>query len=166
MTSFGQTVSISKAIPSQYKNFSCGTQELDQYLKMYAKNNNKKNIGKTFILLSNQIVIGYYTLSAAQISIQDIPNNYRQKLPSYPIPASRLCRLAVDKSHQRRHIGEHLLVDATERIRAAAMEIAVFAIVVDAKNESAKAFYLKYGFMPLENNDLSLFIPLSILEEI
>lgn len=162
----GQTVSISEITQSQYKDFDCGILELDEYLKRYAKNNEKKKIGKTFVLLNGRIVIGYYTLSAAQISIQEIPKNYHLKLPSYPVPASRLCRLAVDKSFQGQRIGEHLLADATERIRLAAAHIAIHAIVVDAKNESAKKFYLKYGFATLEGSDLTLFISMSALEEI
>ena|ERR1700722_2937423 len=166
MISFDSTLSISKATPAQYKDFSCGMPDLDTYLKRYAKNNEKKGIGKTFVLLNGQTVIGYYTLSAAQISITDIPKTYNAKLPAYPVPASRLCRLAVDKSYQGQRIGEHLLVDATERVRLAAMNIAIHAIVVDAKNETAKNFYIKYGFMPLDNSELSLFIPLSIMEEI
>lgn len=166
MTNFGKTISISDVTPSQYKDFTCGIAELDEYLKRYAKNNEKKKIGRTFILVNGHTVIGFYTLSAAQISVHNIPKNYHVKLPAYPVLASRLCRLAVDRSFQGKHLGEHLLVDAMERVCLAAANIAIHAMVVDAKNESGKNFYIKYGFMPLEGNGLSLFIPLSTIEEI
>lgn len=164
MIQFEPTVSIAKTSPSQYKNFSCGVSELDEYLKRYAKNNEKKGIGKTFVLLfPNNAVIGYYTLSAAQLSITDIPQAYKLKLPAYPIPASRLYRLAVDAAYQGQKIGEHLLAEAIERVLSAATNIAIHALIVDAKNEKAKNFYLKYGFMPLNKNELSLFLPLDTL---
>ena len=166
MSNLDSTISISNVNPSQYKNFSCGVSELDEFLKRYAKNNEKKRIGRTFVLVAHQVVIGYYNLSAAQISIQDIPKDYDQKLPAYPIPASRLCRLAVDSSYQGKRIGEHLLVDGMERIKLASENIAIHAVIVDAKNEEAKNFYLKYGFSALEGKGLSLFMPLQTFEVI
>lgn len=166
MTQIEPTVPVTKVQASQYKNFSCGVLELDQYLKMYAKQNEKKRVGRTFVLLNDSnAVIGYYTLSTAQISFEELPSGHSKGMPHYPIPAARLCRLAVDSSCKGQGIGQHLLMEAIDRVLNASSEMAAYALVVDAKKDS-KAFYLKYGFIPLNGQDLKLFLPLNTLENI
>jgi len=165
MTQFNPTISITKASPSQYKNFSCTEPTLDEYVKRYAINHEKIGIGRTFVLLNENSVIGYYTLSAAQISINDLPQEHRKKMPKYPVPASRLCRLAVDQVHQGKRIGEHLLTDAIKRVLQADSVMAIHSMIIDAKNEKAKKFYLKYDFLPLAGSDLHLFLPLATLRK-
>ncbi len=165
MTQFNPTVSITKTSPSQYKSFSCTEPALDEYIKRYAINHEKMGIGRTFVLRNDAIVIGYYTLSAAQISMNDLPQEYRKKMPKYPVPASRLCRLAVDQSHQGKKIGEHLVADAIKRVLQADSVMAIHSLIVDAKNEKSKKFYLKYAFLPLEGCDLNLFLPLVTLRK-
>lgn len=165
MIRFTETVSISKIAPSQYTYFSCSENALDEYIRRYAINHEKIGIGRTFVLLNVDVVIGYYTLSAAQIYANDLPEEYRRKMPKYPVPASRLCRLAVDQSMQKKGIGEHLLIDAIKRVLLADSAIAIHSMIVDAKNESAKKFYLKYDFLPLEGRDLTLFLPLYTLRK-
>lgn len=165
MTQFNPTISITKTSPSQYKNFACTEPALDEYIKRYAINHEKIGIGRTFVLLNENIVIGYYTLSAAQISVNDLPQEHRKKMPKYPVPASRLCRLAVDQSHQGKKIGEHLLADAIKRVLQADSVMAIHSMIVDAKNAKSKNFYLKYDFLPLEGYDLNLFLPLITLRK-
>ncbi len=165
MTQFNPTVSITRTSPSQYKNFSCTESALDEYIRRYAVNHEKIDIVRTFVLLNENIVIGYYTLSAAQISINNLPQEYRKKMPKYPVPASRLCRLAVDHSQQGKGIGEHLLADAIKRVLQADSVMAIHSMIVDAKNEKSKKFYLKYEFLPLDGCDLNLFLPLITLRK-
>ncbi len=168
MTLLNPTISITKVTPSQYSKFSCGEQALDEYLRRFAKNHEKSNIGRTFVLLndgSSPAVIGYYTLSTAQLHIEDLPELHQKKLPKYPVPASRLCRLAVDRSCQGQRLGEHLLTDAIKRVLQADASIAIHSLVVDAKHEKAKNFYLKYGFIPLNKKDLTLFLPIVTLRQ-
>lgn len=165
MIRFNNTVSITSITPSQYKNFSCTEPALDEYIKRFAVNQEKIGIGRTFVLLHEQALIGYYTLCAAQISIQDLPQEHRKKIPKYPIPASRLCRLAVGESYQGKKIGEHLLADAIKRVLLADSVMAIHSLIVDAKNEKSKNFYLKYGFIPLEGCDLNLFLSLATLRK-
>jgi ribosomal protein S18 acetylase RimI-like enzyme len=166
---FQSTVSIQAVKPSQLKAFSCGIHALDEYLGRYAKNHEKINLSRTFVLCGSEEtpekILGYYTVCNAQIAIEDLPESHRQKLPRFPIPASRLCRLAVDQSFQQQGIGQHLLMDAMNRILHANKSIASHCMVVDAKNPQARKFYLKYGFIPLMENGLSLFLPLETLKK-
>lgn len=165
MNLFDPTVSITKTSPSQYKNFACTEPALDEYIKRYAISHEKIGIGRTFVLLNDYTVMGYYTLSAAQISVHDLPEEQRKKMPKYPVPASRLCRLAVDQSHQGKGMGEHLLADAIKRVLQADGVMAIHSMIVDAKNEKSKNFYLRYDFLPLEGRDLNLFLPLATLRK-
>src|SRR6185436_20911918 len=90
-------------------------------------------------------VAGYYTLAAASVALTDLPEPLTKRLPRYPaVPVARLGRLAVDQAYRGRQIGAGLLWDAAQR--AARSEIAVFALVVDAKDESAVRFYRHHGF--------------------
>src|SRR5262249_294469 len=142
------------------RSFSCGVSPLDDYFKQFAKGNHLKNIGKTFVLLDTDgTVIGYYTTSMGGVDFLTLPLEYRMKLPKYPVPIARIARLGVDVKKQGQGWGEFLLVNALQRIRAASMLIAAFGVVVDAKDDKAKAFYLRFGFTAFENNSLSLFLP-------
>jgi len=167
MTLFRSTVSISEVKPSQYKFFSCGEPSLDEYLKRFAKGNEKKGIGRNFMLLDqDQMVVGYYTLCMAQVDFIELPDDYQEGLPKYPVPAARLCRLAVDETMQGKKFGEHLLMDAIERVLAADQIIAAYTLIVDAKNLKAKQFYQKYHFLPLREQNMKLFLPLSTLRKL
>lgn len=133
-----KTKSIHEITSSAYKNFDCGIQELNEYLKHFAKTNHKKGIGKTFVLIKDEYVIGFYTISMASIEFKNIPNELRASLLRYPLPAARIGRLAIDSHFQGKHLGKILLIDALERIREAAHIIAAHAVIVDAKNDKAK----------------------------
>lgn len=164
------TISITQTTPSLYKLFSSGEPVLDAYLRRYAKNHERIHLGRTFVLINegekeHSTVMGYYTLSSAQLRIDDLPDTYKEQLPRYPIPASRLCRLAVDMSFQGKGIGSHLLADAIKRVLQADASIAIHSLIVDAKHEKAKKFYSQFGFIPLAGSDLTLFLPLETLKK-
>jgi predicted GNAT family N-acyltransferase len=159
------------AIDSSVKrdNFDCGVFELNDYLKKYARQNDAKGIAKTFVAIvstENKEVVGYYSISMAEISHESLPESYSKKLPRYPIPAMRLGKLAVAIELQGRGLGRELLVDALYRAIHVSQEIGIFAVVVDASDRKAEAFYLKYGFVPLADRQLSLFIPISTVSKI
>lgn len=160
------TISITEVSPFQYKNFSCGIPELDEYLKRYAKPNHKKGIGKTFVLLSKELVIGYYTISMGNVEFHRIPEICRISIPKYPIPVGRIGKLAIDNSNQGKGFGKYLLIDALNRITEASRQIAAYAVVVDAKNIAAKAFYEHYGFIPYQDEPMSLFIPIASFQSL
>ena len=156
---------ISDIKPSLLSKFDCGADELNTYLKRFAKKNDKLGIGRTYVLLYKTRALGFYTVSMAQIEFKALPKPSQGKLPRYPIPTVRIGRLAVDLSTQGQGLGEYLLMDALTRCLRVSEEIAVFAVIVDAKNNQAKNFYLKYGFIPLEDQELSLFLPLSTIHQ-
>lgn len=156
---------ISDIKPSQLSKFDCGAEELNTYLKRFAKKNDKLGIGRTYVLLDKAHALGFYTVSMAQIEFKALPKSTQGKLPRYPIPAVRIGRLAIDLSAQGQGLGEFLLMDALTRCLRVSEEIAIFAVIVDAKNDQAKAFYLKYGFIPLEDQELSLFLPVSTIHQ-
>jgi ribosomal protein S18 acetylase RimI-like enzyme len=157
-----ETIPITNLTEKQRRSFSCGVIPLDDYFKQFAKNNHVKNIGKTFALLEdNDVVIGYYTTSMGSIDFLSLPAEFQMRLPKYPIPIARIARLAVDAKKQRQGWGEFLLVDALHRIRDAASLVAAFGVVVDAKDEKAKAFYMQFGFTTFSDNNLCLFLPIA-----
>ena len=112
---------------------------------------------------SNNIA-GFYTLSAISIEAQSLPPALAKKLPKYPIPAALIGRLAIDSRHQGTGLGGFLLADALNRVIRASDAIAIYAVIVDAKNETAKKFYEKYGFQPFPQSPQRLFIPLATIQ--
>ncbi|BAZ17126.1 acetyltransferase, GNAT family protein [Calothrix sp. NIES-4071] len=143
--------------------FDCGNLELNDYLKKYAKQNDEKGIAKTFVAVPQfglKTVLGYYSTSMAEIKRESLPKSYTKKLPRYPLPAMRIGKLAVDKSMQGRGLGRELLMQCFRSAVKFSSEIGLFSITVDAIDEQAKAFYLKYNFIPFDDNELSLFIPM------
>lgn len=156
-----ETIPVTNLTEKQRRNFSCGVVALDDYFKQFAKGNHVKNIGKTFVLLGdNDFVIGYYTISMGSIDFSSLPEDFRARLPKYPVPVARIARLAVNVKNQGQGWGKFLLVDALHHIQYAASLIAAFGIVVDAKDEKAKTFYMRFGFKAFVDNNLCLILPI------
>ena len=139
--------------------FNCGVLPLNDFLRKCAGQNERKNIGITFVLVpsdGSMVAMGYYTLCMAQVEFQVLSEKQRKGLPRHPIPVVRLARLAVELSMQGKGLGELLLIDALHRSVRAAQVIAAKYIVVDAKNPKAEGFYRRYGFEPFESRTQSL----------
>ena len=152
----------------QRKNFDCGYLSLNQYLKKYARQNHQKGIAKAFVATRPDFplkVEGYYTISSSIIEFAALPESDRQGMPKYPIPAALIGRLAVDNPAKGQGLGTELLVDALLRIIKVSQEIGVFAVRVDALDDSAKEFYLKHEFIPFQERPLSLFLPLETISQ-
>lgn len=149
--------------------FHCGEPELDNYLRKYAGQHVKANLSRTFVAVLNhapQRIIGFYSLSMAQVAFDEIPQEMSRKLPKYPIPVARLGRLAVDTNFQGKGIGAALLMNALARCAGIArQDIAANGVIVDAKHERAQRFYQKYGFITLTAKPLTLFIPMADIFE-
>lgn len=154
--------SIEDVESDAFKEFSCGYEELDAYLKEFARQNHKKGIGKSFLALAEDRVIGYYTLSMACVEFFEIPEDYNRGIPKYPAPVAKIGRLAVDARYQGKKIGTALLIDALKKIMEASKIVAAYAVVVDAKNDSAKRFYQGFGFMTYKS-DMSLYLPMKTI---
>lgn len=132
--------------------FACGESALDDYLQRHASQDVKRGVARVFVACpvgQPQQIAGFYTLSAASVAAQTLPEAWRKKLPRYPVPVALLGRLAVSQQAQGTGLGGILLADACKRVAAASQTLAVAAIVVDAKNERAAAFYRHFGFTEL-----------------
>lgn len=145
--------------------FASGVPELDEYLRHFAVQQSKKGIAVVRVVVDTDTpgtILGYYSLSAAQIDAVQLDKRTQQKLPRYPVPCFRLGRLATDSSHRGRGLGRLLMGCAVERCLEARKHVAAYALVVDAKGESAKAFYEHYGFTPCRDNPATLYLSLGI----
>jgi ribosomal protein S18 acetylase RimI-like enzyme len=141
--------------------FSCGVAPLDIYLRQQVGQDVRRGLANCFVAVHGQTnsIAGYYTLSATGISLTNFPPEIARRLPYYPtVPAALVGRLAVDKRFRAQRLGEALIRDAVDR--AANSDPAAFALVVDAKDDHAAAFYRHYEFQPLSDRPIRLFLPL------
>jgi len=132
--------------------FDCGETALDEYLQRYASQDIKRGVARVFVAspIGQPLeVAAFYTLSAASIAAETLPEKLRKKLPRYPVPVALLGRLAVSRQTQGQGLGSILLADACKRVVAASETLAVAAIVIDAKSPQAAAFYQHFGFIEL-----------------
>lgn len=130
--------------------FSCGEPALDSYIRRQASQDARRRVAQVFVAAGQASggIAGFCALSAASFEKDELPANLAKRLPHYPVPAVVIGRLAVDLGHRGRRLGEFLLLDAVRRVARASNAIAVYAIVVDARNDRARAFYERYGFIP------------------
>jgi len=133
--------------------FDCGEAALSDYLRRYARQDETRGVGRTFVAVpeGERRVVGFYTLCAGSVSFSDVPEHLRERLPRYPIPVALLARLATCRSVQGQGLGEALLFDALARIVRIADELGVVAVEVQAKDDKVRGFYLKYGLWPLRS---------------
>lgn len=148
--------------------YDCGVIALNDFLRTTARQHREKGLSNSFVLLDEDAqhsILGFFTLSFLEVDIASLPREYSRRLPkSSRVPAAKLARLAVDQRHQGKGYGAILLVDAVKRIVATVRESgAIVGFFVDAKDEQAKCFYLRFGFIPLQDAPLSLFLPLATL---
>jgi len=131
--------------------FNSGNIELDRFFQRYAGQNQfKHHTGTTYVAADGDRLLGYATVSAAQIETRGLPTKLRKRLPSYPLPVLRLARLAVDQSAQGQGLGLELLRAVFTTAHQMADSVSCVGVVVDAKPE-AVAFYAKYGFFELKD---------------
>jgi ribosomal protein S18 acetylase RimI-like enzyme len=146
--------------------FNCGVSSLNEYLKRYALQSLRKNVGVTIIAASDEDrkrILGYYSVSMAQVEFDQMPEDLAKGLPRYPVPAMRLGRLAVDVSTRGMGIGAALLRDALLRAVGLSREVGTCVMLVDAIDDKAKAFYQRYGFIPLQEIPLTLVLPIETI---
>jgi len=169
MGSDGQLVIQALATHHQRANFRCGHPALDRYLRAQARQDEKRRVSRVFVAsIQNNpnTIVGYYTLSSLAIELNELPTELARQLPRHPIPAALLGRLAVSLDAQGLGIGRMLLADALKRCLMVSDEIAIYALVVDAIDDSARAFYAQYGFQPLSSRKQRLFLPLKSIEPV
>jgi GNAT superfamily N-acetyltransferase len=143
------------------KAFSCGVAPLDRYLREHATQDIRRRISNCFVALDAAgAIAGYYTLAATGLPLDALPADQAARLPRYKLlPAVLVGRLAVDQRFRGRRLGSALVIDAVRRTAGA--DPAAYAVVVDAKDDAAVAFYQHLGFQRFANRPLSLFLPIS-----
>lgn len=134
---------------SKVSSFNCGRASLDEWLKEYSWQNQASDSSKTYIVKNEQdLVVGYYTLAAGSISIEEVVIRIAKGQPkNRSIPIIKLARLAVDQDTQGMGLGKALLKDALLRCINAADEIAARAVIVDALDDKVRCFYERFDFV-------------------
>lgn len=145
------------------KQFTCGVEALDNYLRQSASQDVKRKSAAVFVMVPEdepKRIAGFYTLCATSVELSGLPKEVTKRLPRYPqVPGILIGRLARDENFPG--VGSLLLADALSRCVRSAEEIAATLIVVDAKNEAAVAFYQKFGFHLLPRLKARLFLPMA-----
>lgn len=126
--------------------FDCGSPELDRYLRERAMQDMRRRVTSCFVAVDqDEEVAGFFTLAATSLPVDQLSAERAKRLPRYPVvPAVLLGRLAVALAHQSRQLGGALVADAI--LRASRSEVMAYAMIVDAKDDSAARFYAHLGF--------------------
>jgi len=146
--------------------FTCGQEALDRYIRTQATQDIRRRIATCFVAVESATgqLAAYYTIAAASIPVPQLPAEITKRLPRYPtLPAVRIGRLAVDVGFRGRGLGGALLADAVRRVLLAPP--AVFALLVDAKDEQAVAFYQHHGFQAFVSQPRTLFLSVATAEK-
>jgi ribosomal protein S18 acetylase RimI-like enzyme len=149
--------------------FWCGIPELVRYIQDHASQDMKHDVARVFVALRTgaPAVCGYYSLGAASFQRDSLPADQAKRLPRYPVPAALLGRLAVDDGAKGKGLGAFLLMDALNRILLATQTFAVHAMIVDAHDDAAAAFYRKYGFIAFSGEEpRRLFLPMGTIRKL
>ena len=140
--------------------FTSGVEPLDRYFRSQVGQDVRRRATACFVAreVATGRTAGYYTLAASGVLLSDMPATLAKRLPRYPtVPVARLGRLAVASAYQGLKLGAALLWDAVDR--AARSEVAVYALVVDAKDEQAENFYRHHGFVGFGSAPRTLILP-------
>ncbi len=148
------------------RGFDSGVEALDRYLRQQVTQDVRRRVGNCFVALdSAHSIAGYYTLSATSILLADLPPDVAKQLPRYPqVPAALIGRLAIDKRFRGRKLGSALIADAVLRAKQAGP--AVFALVVNAKDEAVIGFYRHHAFRMLASRPSSLFLTIATADKV
>lgn len=138
--------------------FDCGKPPLNDFLLKYALQNQASGGARTYVLTRGNRVIGYYSLAPASVVPEDAPTRVMKGQGRYPVPVILMARFALDSNEQGKGLGKALFRDALRRALAGAEAIGGRAFLVHAKDEEARAFYLKFGMEESPTNPLHLFL--------
>jgi GNAT superfamily N-acetyltransferase len=142
--------------------FTCGVEPLDRYFATQVTQDVRRRVSTCFVAAErvSGTIAGFYTIATSSVPLSELASAIAKKLPRYPlIPAVRVGRLAVAEAYRGRKLGAVLVADAIGR--ALRLDIAAFAIVVDAKDDAAVAFYKHHSFVPFASTPMSLYLPLA-----
>ena len=143
------------------KRFDCGDDDLNRWFSQVARQHKEKGVSSTFVIVAEETsaeVLGFYAINPAEVVNADLPAHFGKRLP-LKVPIFRLGRLATDKNHQGKRIGEFMLFDAIDRVTRIATEVGGVGLVVNAKL-TAVNFYKRYGFEQMSDHSHNLFLPI------
>jgi GNAT superfamily N-acetyltransferase len=152
------------AATDQVDAFDCGEAALNQFLQRYALVNQKANTAQTYVCCQRDVVVGFYSLAVGSVDPQAAPSRVTKGLASHPVPVMILARLAVDREHQRRGLGQALLKDALLRTAQAADIAGIRCLLVHAKDDAARQWYESWEFEPSPTDPYHLFLMLKDLK--
>lgn len=146
--------------------FDCGKPELNNYLKRFARQTQERDGAKTYVVLEDNRVIAYYTLVVGDVEWQECPEEIRKGLGKYPVPVLVIARLAVDFRFHGKGLGIGMLKEAFLRALQVSSIAGVAAVIVDAQDEEAKAYYERkdLGFKPMPDDPMRLYLPLRMIK--
>jgi GNAT superfamily N-acetyltransferase len=147
------------------RRFHCGNSVLDEWLKKYASQFDRRDLARTYVAVrpGEADVLGYYAISSHRVSYEALPDDQTKGLPRIDVPVVLLGTLAVDRSVQGQGLGSELMIDVLRRADHVAQQMGIRAVEVDAIDDAARQFYLHFGSVPLEDDKRHLFLPRSIL---
>jgi GNAT superfamily N-acetyltransferase len=146
--------------------FDCGDEALNTFLRRHARQSHEAGGAKTFLALPNagaKTILGYYSLSPASLEYARTPALITKKLARHDVPVFRLARLATALPIQGQGLGGQLLLGAGRRCLLVAAEVGGVALLIDAKNARAAAWYASYGALPLTDAPHTLVLPFTTL---
>jgi GNAT superfamily N-acetyltransferase len=149
----------------QRADFDCNEAALNEFLLRQAGQQQRRGFGKTYVALAEDgiTITGFITVSAGQVATASLA--VQTTLPRYPAPVLRIERLAVDARHQGKGIGQDLLAFALHMAVEFSQRVGLYAVLVDAKHEQAKSYYVKLGFIACVDNPLCLYLPIATLAQ-
>ncbi|MFN6302735.1 MAG: GNAT family N-acetyltransferase [Planctomycetota bacterium] len=142
--------------------FDCGQPMLNEWLKDRAGQFDRRDLSRTFVATSREevLVVGYYAISTHRVVYEALPAAEAKRLPRLDLPVVLIGRLAVDHTVQGQGLGALLLVDALRRSLQISEQVGIRAVEVDALDDAARNFYLKFGFRSLLDDPRHLFLPM------
>lgn len=146
--------------------FACGQDDLDRFRVRFALANQSANASQSYVLVSDDGVIGFYTLVVGSVAPANAPERLSKGMARYPIPLMILARMAVDRRWQGKGLGAALVKDAMKRTLSAADIAGIRAMAVHAKDDSARAFYEHFGFEPSPVDPLQLYLLLKDIRRV
>ena len=164
--SSGYTPVRKLAATDQVDAFDCGHAALNQFLQRYALVSQKANSAQTYVCRQEEVVVGFYSLAVGSVDPEFVPSRVMKGLARHPVPVMILARLAVDKEHQRKGLGQALLKDALLRTAQAADIAGIRCLLVHAKDDAARHWYESWEFEPSPTDPYHLFLMLKDLKNL
>lgn len=149
--------------------FSCGVEQVDNFLKRTAKKADKADVVRIWVVVdAKNHIIGFYGINMHSVAVEKMPEKYKKKTLKHGLlPAAFIAMIGVEEGHQRKGLGKALVADALNRIAVASDQIAACVIMLDVLNDGdegaiaqRKNYYENFGFIPLPNQQLRLFMPI------